>query len=96
MDRMAFYHQLRDLPPLIGKKPKEEHMRDVLSISLAGTALLALSFSLVLAQTTTPATPPGYAVAAPAGSLADWWWVLLLAVVIAAAVWYFTRRRTTL
>lgn len=68
-------------------------MRDVLSALLAGTALLTLSSSLVLAQTATPATPPGDAAAA--GRIATWWWVLLLAVVIAAAVWYFTRKRTT-
>ena len=34
-------------------------MRKVLSASLAGTALLAFSSLLVLAQTPTPATPPG-------------------------------------
>ena len=70
-------------------------MRDGLSASLTGTALLALSSSLVLAQTMAPATPPGDAAGAPAGGIADWWWVLLLAIVIAAAVWYFTRKRTT-
>ena len=71
-------------------------MRKVLSASLAGTALLALSSLLVLAQTPTPATPPGDATTQPASGLATWWWVLLLAVVIAAAVWYFTRKRTNL
>lgn len=71
-------------------------MRKIIPASLAGTALLALSSSWVLAQIPTPSTPPGNAGAAPAGGLATWWWVLLLAVVIAAAVWYFTRKRTNL
>jgi hypothetical protein len=60
-------------------------MRDVLSASLAGIALLALSSLVVLAQTTTPGTPPGNATAAPADGIADWWWVILLVIVIAAA-----------
>jgi type II secretory pathway component PulF len=71
-------------------------MRDVLSASLAETSLLALSSSLVLAQTTTPVMAPSDAVAAPTRGIAEWWWVLLLAIVIAAAVWYFTRKCTTL
>jgi len=45
-------------------------MRKVLSASLAGTALLAFSSLLVLAQTPTPATPPGDATTQPAGGLA--------------------------
>jgi uncharacterized protein HemX len=71
-------------------------MRDIRSASLAGTALLALTSSLALAQTPTPATPPGTAATPPAGGIATWWWVLLVAIVIAAAVWYFTRKRTNL
>jgi predicted cobalt transporter CbtA len=95
MDWTTFHQLRRDLPPLTWEETKEEHMRNGLSASLAGTALLTLSPSLVLAQTTAPASPAGDAAAPSAGGIATWWWVLLLAVVIAAAVWYFTRKRTT-
>jgi hypothetical protein len=64
--------------------------------ALAGFILLAISSSLVLAQTTAPGTPSGDAAATPAGGIADWWWVILLVIVAAAAIWYFTRRRPTL
>jgi len=61
-------------------------MRDVSSAFPTGFALLVLSSSLALAQTPTPATPPGNAATLPAGGIATWWWGVLVVIVIAAVV----------